>query len=103
MVFAVLQAAGGNRGLAAAGLRVPADRLVLGYRAAADRLSHGAAGADPRGPAAGRARNADLVGHQAAGERCRRDALCHLPDVLSFVCSIAALTEAIGQQLAGSW
>ena len=57
LVPAVLQAAGGNRGLAAAGLCLPADRLVLGYRAAADRLSHGAAGADPVGPDA-RARSA---------------------------------------------
>ena len=47
LVSAVLQAARGHRGLAAAGLRLPADRLVLGHRAAADRLSHGAAGADP--------------------------------------------------------
>ena len=47
LVSPVLQAAGGNRGLAAAGLCLPPDRLVLGHRPAADRLSHRAAGADP--------------------------------------------------------
>ena len=47
LVPAVLQAARGHRGFAASGLCLPADRLVLGHRAAADRLSHRAAGADP--------------------------------------------------------
>ena len=47
LVSAVLQAARGHRGVAAAGLCLPADRLVLGHHAAADRLSHRAAGADP--------------------------------------------------------
>ncbi len=36
-----------RRGLAAAGLCLPADRLFLGDRAAAARLSHGDAGAVP--------------------------------------------------------
>ena len=94
LVSAVLQAAGGNRGLAAAGLRLPADRLVLGYRAAADRLSHGAAGADPVGPDARRARHADLLRHQAAGEFCRRDELCHFSDVLCFLCALSAVAGA---------
>ena len=40
--------------------------------AAADRLSHGAAGADLFGPDARRARHADLLRHQAAREFCRR-------------------------------
>ena len=62
----VLQAAGGNRGLAAPGVCLPADRLVLGYRAAAGRLSHGAAGAGPVRPDARRAGHADLLRHQAA-------------------------------------
>ena len=49
-------------------LRVPRDRLLLGGRAAADRLSHRAAGAAARGLHAGRARPADVVADQAARE-----------------------------------
>ena len=45
-----------------------ADRLVLGRRAAADRLSHRAAGAGPVRADARRARHAAVLGDPAAGE-----------------------------------
>ena len=93
----VLQAAGGHRGLAAAGLCLPPDRLVLGHRPAADRLSHRAAGADPVRADARRARHADLLRHQAAGKLCRRHELRHLPDVLCLLRALSAVAGAGGQ------
>src|SRR5204862_5913116 len=68
-----------------------------GYRAAADRLSHGVAGADPFRPDARRARHADLLRHQPAREFCRRDELRHLPDVFCFVRALSAVAGAGGQ------
>src|SRR5436190_2087265 len=97
LVPAVLQARRGNRGLIATGLCFPADRVVLGHRAANDRLSHGAAGAGSIGPDARRARHADLLRHQAAREFCRRHELCYLPDVLCFLGALSAVAGAGGE------
>ena len=88
------QAGRRHRGLAAAGLRVSGDRLVLGDRAAADRLSRGAAGAGSHRPDARRARHADLVRRQAARELRRRDELRDLPDVLRLLGALSALARA---------
>ena len=49
----------------APGLCFPADRVVLGHRAAADRLSHGIACAGAFRADAGSAGHADLVRHPA--------------------------------------
>src|SRR5258708_21016129 len=97
MVSAVLQAIGGNRGLAPPGLRLPADRLVVGYRAAIDRVSHGAAGAGAVGVDAWIARHADFLGHQAAREFRRRDELRDLPDVFRFLRALSAVAGAGGK------
>src|SRR5260221_14256743 len=91
MVSFVLQAPRGNRGLASPGLRFPSDCVVLGYRTAADRLSHGSARAgivrvDARG-----ARHANFFRHQATREFCWRDELRYLPDVFRFVCPLSAV------------
>src|ERR1700750_3385898 len=91
MVSFVLQASRGNRGLAAPGLCLSADRVVLGYRAAPARLSHGPARAGPVGPDARRAGDADLVRHQATRKLCRRDELCYFPDVLRLVRALSAM------------
>ena len=76
-----------------------ADRLVLGHQAAAARLSHRAAGADPVRTDAGLARHADLLRHQAAGEFRRRDELRHLPDVLCLLGALSAVAGAGRQPL----
>src|SRR5260370_42388367 len=88
MVPSVLQASRGNCGLAAPGLRFPSDRVVLGSRTAADRLSHGSARTgivrvDARG-----ARHANFFRHQATREFCWRDELRYLPDVFRFLGSL---------------
>src|SRR6478672_5821631 len=88
MVSAVLQASCGNRGFAAPGLRLPGDRMVLGYRAAADRLPHRTARADPVGVDAGCTRDADFLRYQATRELC---------DVLCLVCAVSAVAGA-GEQ-----
>src|SRR6478735_6311896 len=93
MVSAVLQASGRNRGLAASGVCLPADRLVLGYCAAASRLFHRAAGAGAVGPDAWRFGDADLLGHQAAREFRGRDELCHFSDVLRFLGALSAVAH----------
>src|SRR5258708_16335913 len=96
MVSAVLEVIGGNRGLAPPGLRLPADRLVVGYRAAIDRVSHGAAGAGAVGVDAWIARHADFLGHQAAREFRRRDELRDLPDVFRFLRALSAVAGGGG-------
>jgi len=50
-----------------------------GYRAAAGRLSHRTARADPVRVDAGCARHADFPRYQTARELCRRDELCDFP------------------------
>src|SRR6476660_1072761 len=97
MVSAVLQASCGNRGFAAPGLRLPGDRMVLGYRAAADRLPHRTARADPVGVDAGCTRDADFLRYQATRELCGRDELRDLSDVLCLVCAVSAVAGA-GEQ-----
>ena len=92
---AVRQADRGHAGLGAAGLRLSRHRLVLGDRAAAARLSHGAAGAVPGRPDAGLARHAAVVADQAAGEFLGRDEFRDLPDVLRL---IGALSAVAGQE-----
>src|SRR6266404_5921861 len=97
LVSAVLQASGGNRGLAAPGLCLPADCVALGYRAAADRLSHGPAGADPVRPDARGTRHADFFRHQTTREFRRRDELRYFPDVFRFVRALSAMAGAGGE------
>ncbi|KAH2820938.1 hypothetical protein KXV85_002967, partial [Aspergillus fumigatus] len=96
-ISAVLQAAGWYCRVAAPGLCVPADRLVLGHHPIDMGLSHGAAGPDPVRPDAGLARHADLLRHQAAGEFRRRHELRDLPDVLRLLRALPALARTGGQ------
>ena len=60
-------------------------------------LSHGAAGAGPVGPDAGRAGHAAVVGDPAARELRRRDELRHLPDVFRLLRALSAVADA-GEQ-----
>ena len=83
-----------HRRVASAGLHLSGDCLVLGDRAAADRLPDGVAGVGAVGPDARRARHADVVGHQAAREFCRRDELRDLPDVLRLLRALSAVAGA---------
>ena len=84
-------------GTAVSLLQVYAFLLIAWFwdiEAAADRLSHGVAGAGPVRADAGRARHADLVRHQAAGELRRRDELRDLSDVLRFLRALSAVAGA---------
>src|SRR5262249_54349526 len=74
--------------------------MVVGDRAAADRLSHGAAGARPHRPDAGRTRYGDLVRNQAAREFRLGDELRHLPDVLCLVGALSVVVRARGKPAA---
>src|ERR1700704_3644835 len=97
LVSAVLQASGGHSGLAAPGLCLPADCVALGYRAAADRLSHGPAGTDAVRPDARGTRHADFFRHQTTREFRRRDELRYFPDVFRFVRALSAMAGAGGK------
>src|SRR5229473_1994531 len=94
MVSVVLQTPCRNRGFCSSGLCVPADRMVLGHRAPADRLPHGPACAGTIRADARSARHADLIQHQATREFRRRYELRDLSDVFRFLCSLSPVAGA---------
>src|SRR5690606_38748612 len=93
LVPAPVEAVRRRGGVAAAGLRLLARCLFLGDRAAALRLPHRAAGADPLGLDAGLARALHLLDHSPTGELRGRDELRDLPDVLRVLRALPAVAH----------
>ena len=94
LVPARVQATGQHRRFAFAGLCVPACGMAVRCRDTALGLAHGAARTRAERTDAWRARNAALIGDQAARKLRRSDEFRDLPDVLRLLGTLSALAAS---------